>query len=143
MQISPPVPSPPKSGRTPAPPVMSAQLLAPRCVALNWSLIFIAACCGVFVLCVLLRLNGSSSALWARDLGASNEPTGLIAGVPRPTRSDEWLIWTPAALAQLHHLPPMPVKNSALGAGAAPLLMSVPVRHYSMLFRPQFWGFFV
>jgi hypothetical protein len=81
--------------------------------------------------------------MWAKDLGAPDEPTGLIAGVPKPTRSDEWLVWTPAALAQLHHLPPMPVENPALGAGAAPLLMSVPVRHYSMLFRPQFWGFFV
>ena len=143
MQISPPVPGPPKGGITPAPPVMSGQPLAHRCLALNWSSIFIAVCCGLFLICVLLRLNGSSSALWAKVLGTPNEPTGLIAGVPRPTRSDEWLVWTPAALAQLHHLPPMPVENPALGAGAAPLLMSVPVRHYSMLFRPQFWGFFV
>ena len=145
MQISPPVlvPGFPKSGRTSVPPVMSGQSLAHRRLALNWSSIFIAVCCGLFLLCVLLRLNGSSSALWAKDLGTIDEPTGLIAGAPRPTRSDEWLIWTPAALAQLHHQPPMPVENPALGAGVAPLLMSVPVRHYSMLFRPQFWGFFV
>jgi hypothetical protein len=37
----------------------------------------------------------------------------------------------------------MPVENPAFGAGTSPLLMSVPVRHYSMLFRPQLWGFFV
>ncbi len=143
MQISPPLPVPSNGGINTAPPAISSQLLAHHCSALNWSSIFIAVCCGLFLLCVLLRLNGSSSALWAKDLSISDEAAGLIAGVPRPTRSDEWLVWTPAALAQLHHLPPMPVKNPTLGAGAAPLLMSVPVRHYSMLFRPQFWGFFV
>ena len=109
---------------------------------LDASFVFIAACCGLFLLCVALRLNGSSSAFWANDL-QSSEPTGLIAGTPRLTRSDEWMFWTPAALAQLHHMPPMPIKNPALGAGVAPLLMSVPVHHYSMFFRPQFWGFFV
>ncbi len=140
MQIS--LPMPPKRDVIPAPPVTSCRSLAHRRLVLNWSAIFIAVCGGLFLICVLLRLNGSSSAVWARDLGGPSEPTGLIAGEPRPTRSDEWLVWTPAALAQLHHLPPMPVENPAIGAGAAPLLMSVPVRHYSMLFRPQFWGFF-
>lgn len=67
----------------------------------------------------------------------------MIVGTPRLTRSDEWLVWTPAALAQLNHNPPMPIENPALGAGTSPLLMSLPVRHYSMLFRPQLWGFFV
>lgn len=143
MQISPPAPSPPKRGIILAPAVMGGQPLAQRRLALNWSFIFIAVCGGLFLLCVLLGLNGSSSAYWSKDLGKPDEPTGLIAGVPRPSRSDEWLVWTPAALAQLHHLPPMPVENPTLGAGAAPLLMSVPVRHYAMLFRPQFWGFFV
>jgi hypothetical protein len=143
MQISPPVPGPPKSGARPAPPpVLSGHPLGHR-LAPDWSSIFIAVCGVLFLLCVLLRLNGSSSALWAKDLGTAGEPTGLIAGTPRPTRSDEWLIWTPAALAQLHHVPPMPVENPTLGAGAAPFVMSMPIRHYSMLFRPQFWGFFV
>jgi hypothetical protein len=141
MEISLPDPPSREVIRTLA--VTSRPALANPRPALNWSSIFIALCCGLFLICVLLRLNGSSSAFWANDLGASDEPTGLIAGGPRLTRSDEWLVWTPAALAQLHHLPPMPVENPALGAGTAPLLMSVPVRHYSMLFRPQFWGFFV
>lgn len=141
MQLSPP-PISRYRGRTSAPPVTPGPSFADRCSAVNWSSIFIAVCCGVFLLCVLFRLNGSSSALWAKDLGPGEEVTGLIAGAPRPTRSDEWLLWTPLMLAQLHHEPPMPVKNSTLGAGAAPLLMSMPVRHYSMLFRPQFWGFF-
>jgi hypothetical protein len=117
---------------------------AAGCPALvDLSFIFIAVCCGLFSLCVSLKLNGSSSAFWAEDLQANEEATGLILGRPKMTRSDEWMVWTPAALAQLHHVPSMPIENSALGAGASPLLMSVPVRHYSMFFRPQFWGFFL
>jgi hypothetical protein len=143
MQISPPAPILLKGGTISTPALIDEQPLAQRRLAPNWSSVFIAVSCGLFLLCVLLNLNGSSTAYWAKDLGKPDEPTGLIAGVPRPSRSDEWLVWTPAALAQLHHLPPMPVKNPALGAGTTPLLMSVPVRHYSMLFRPQFWGFFV
>ena len=110
---------------------------------LSWSFILFAVCCSLFLFCVLFRLNGSSSAFWAKHLQSPNEMTGLLAGSPRVTRADEWMIWTPATLAQLHHQPPMPTRNPSLGAGATPLLMSVPVRHYSMLFRPQFWGFFM
>jgi hypothetical protein len=105
--------------------------------------IFPAICCVLFLLCVALRLNGSSSAFWYFDLHALEEAKGLIAGSPKPTRSDEWMVWTPAILAQLHHQPSMPMENPSLGAGVSPLLMSVPVRHYSMLFRPQLWGFFL
>ena len=105
--------------------------------------IFIALCCALFAGSVSLRLNGSSSAFWTRALNAPEEPTGLLVGKPRATRSDEWLFWTPAVLSQLKQQPAMPVENLALGAGASPLLMSLPVRHYTMLFRPQLWGFFV
>ncbi len=96
----------------------------------------------LFVVLVALRINGSSSSFWYYDLHELNEAKGVIMGSPKPTRSDEWMIWTPAILAQLNHRPPMPVENPSLGAEKAPLLMSVPVRHYTMFFRPQLWGFF-
>lgn len=96
----------------------------------------------LFILLVALRINGSSSSFWYYDLHELNEARGVILGSPKPTRSDEWMVWTPAILAQLKHQPPMPVENPSLGAGKAPLLMSVPVRHYTMLFRSQLWGFF-
>src|SRR5258708_335754 len=123
-----------KSDALPACPIKSQarpaeKPLQPARVATDWSFIFIAVCCSLFLICVFLRLNGSSAAFWARALPAPDEPTGLIAGDARLTRSDEWLVWTPAALAQLHHIPPMPIENPALGAGASPLLMSLPVRH--------------
>ena len=104
--------------------------------------LFVLGCALLFLVCVALRINGSSTSFWYYDLKQRHEIKGLIVGTPKPTRSDEWMIWTPAILAQLHHNPPMPVVNESLGAGVSPLLMSVPARHYSMLFRPQLWGFF-
>jgi hypothetical protein len=96
----------------------------------------------LFVLLVTFRMNGSSSTFWYYDLHELEEAKGALIGSPKPTRSDEWMVWTPALLAQLHHRPAMPVENPSLGAGTSSLLMSLPVRHYTMLFRPQFWGFF-
>ena len=104
--------------------------------------LFVLGCALLFLVCVALRINGSSTSFWYYDLKQRHEIKGLIAGMPKPTRSDEWMIWTPAILAQLHYDPPMPIVNESLGAGVSPLLMSVPARHYSMLFRPQLWGFF-
>ena len=95
-----------------------------------------------FIVLVALRINGSSSSFWYADLHGLSEAKGVILGSPKPTRSDEWMVWTPAILSQLKHQPPMPVENLSLGYGKAPLLMNVPVRHYTALFRPQLWGFF-
>ncbi len=67
---------------------------------------------------------------------------GLIFGTPRPIRSDEWLVETPFILSQCNQHPAFPLKNESLGAGNTPLLMNLPVRHFSAIFRPQFWGFF-
>jgi hypothetical protein len=58
-------------------------------------------------------------------------------------RFDEWGVWTPAMLSQANQTPPFPIENTSLGSNRAPLLMSVPVSYYTILFRPQLWGFFV
>ncbi len=70
-----------------------------------------------------------------------SEP-GLIFGIPQGVRSDEWLVETPFILSQCSQHPAFPLKNESLGAGNTPLLMNLPVRHFSTIFRPQFWGFF-
>ena len=67
---------------------------------------------------------------------------GLLLGVPKHIRGDEWYVWTPAILSQARQPQPFPVSNPSLGPGVTPLLMSVPARHYTMLFRPQLWGYF-
>ncbi len=107
--------------------------------ARRWLLLCLAG----FILCTALDLNGSSTPFWSKIL---NDPATFHTRLlfkPRRDRSDEWLVWTPSILAQANHQPPYPVENPAVGAGESPLIMSLPARHYSMLFRPQLWGFFL
>ena len=97
----------------------------------------------VFWVCVLLKLNGSSVAIWTELLNEPKPPPSLLLFVPKGVRADEWHGWTPAALSQSRQTPRFPVENLTLGGGRAPLLMSVPVAYYTTLFRPQLWGFFL
>jgi hypothetical protein len=97
----------------------------------------------IFCLCVSLKLNGSSLGVWQTILREPGPPPGLLLFKPRWIRSDEWDVTTPSMLSQARQLPPFPIENPSLGAGRAPLLMSVPVAYYTTLFRPQLWGFFI
>ena len=88
-------------------------------------------------------MHGASIALWRDVLNDKSGPSGILFSTPKTIRTDEWLAWTPAVVAQAHHDPPFPVENANLGAGKTPLLVNLPARHYSMFFRPQLWGFFL
>jgi hypothetical protein len=102
---------------------------------------FLLACVGLFLVAFALELNGSSSFVWRELLNDKADGGGLILGQPRLSRSDEWLAWTPALLWQCEH--GFPSENPSLGAGKAPFLYSLPVRHYTMWARPQLYGFFL
>src|SRR5215470_12292097 len=63
---------------------------------------------------------------------------------PRAVRSDEWLVTTPLALAQLAHSPRFPVVNTNIGDGQNMLINpAIPVWHPSLLARPITWGYFL
>src|SRR5438270_958102 len=96
-----------------------------------------------FCLCVALKLNGSSVGMWEQELSERKASKGLLLFEPQPIRTDEWLVWTPAALSQARQMPQFPVENPNLGAGRAPLLLNLPVAYYTTWFRPQLWGFFI
>ena len=81
--------------------------------------------------------------MWRNLLQEPGLPRGLIFSAPKRIRVDEWAIWTPAMLSQARQVPAFPIENPNLGAGRAPLLMSVPVAYYTTVFRPQLWGFFL
>jgi len=104
----------------------------------RWPLVIV-----LFGFCVLLKLNGSSVGFWSRILHEPEAQSGLVLFTPKLVRLDEWHAWTPSALSQARQKPPFPIENPSLGAGRAPLLMSVPVAYYTTFFRPQFWGFFL
>jgi len=87
-------------------------------------------------------INGSSVGRWANVFGDTSARTNIL-GTAKAIRSDEWAIQTPAILSQCNTSPRFPTENYSLGASKAPLLMSVPVKHFSTFLRPQFWLFFV
>ncbi|HEY2102576.1 MAG TPA: hypothetical protein VGH08_04915, partial [Chthoniobacterales bacterium] len=65
---------------------------------------------------------------------------GLIVGTPKDIRSDEWVGETPWIFSQAAR--DFSVENPGVGEGVMPLLNNLPVRHWTMLFRPQMWAFF-
>ena len=97
----------------------------------------------LFGLGVGLKLNGSSIGMWQKILREPGPPPGLLLFEPQLIRIDEWNVTTPSMLSQARQSPAFPIENPSLGAGRAPLLMSVPVAYYTTLFRPQLWGFFL
>ncbi|MGI8430871.1 MAG: DUF7657 domain-containing protein [Chthoniobacterales bacterium] len=87
-------------------------------------------------------LNGSSSALWQLMSAHESPAAGVLLGEPQHIRSDEWLVHTPWLASQYYQEPSLPVVNPDVGEGRAPLITSLPVRHWSIIFRPQYLGFF-
>src|SRR2546421_2698995 len=97
----------------------------------------------LFCTSVALKLNGSSVGMWEEELSRQDASKGLFLFKPQPLRTDEWLVWTPAALSQARQTPRFPLENPNLGPGHAPLLLNLPVAYYTTWFRPQLWGFFI
>ncbi len=95
-----------------------------------------------FVVACVFKLNGSSTGLWRLLSDRKSSDQSLVAGTPREIRSDEWMVQTPWMLSQLAAEPSLPLTNANVGDGPAPLLTNLPARHWSMIFRPQMWGFF-
>ena len=58
-------------------------------------------------------------------------------------RGDEWAYHTPAILHQIYRATPFESETTPLGPDHTSLFSNVPVRHFTTMFRPQFWGFFV
>ena len=118
--------------------------LPPLSPPARWVFIVLAS---LFVLAVAFRLNGSSCGMYRNqhwhDIRTADSPSGLLLSAPKLNRADEWQVWTPAILSQARQQPvAFPTTNPALGPGHTPLLMSLPVRHYTTILRPQFWGYF-
>lgn len=91
----------------------------------------------IFILVVILKLSGSSIGMWDVYVpDASSADNGVLLGVNRPIRSDEWCIFTPMALSQYHS--GFNVKNSILRGGETDVFMiyGQPVRDWSIIFRP-------
>lgn len=89
----------------------------------------------ILVLCLIFQISGSSIGAWENVLGY-NTDKGLLAGISRPIRSDEWAVSTPMALAQEANN--YQYRNSNLRGGASSDMFIVygqPVKDISIIFR--------
>lgn len=94
----------------------------------------------LFVLCVGLKLNGSSIAMWSQYINTGEQVNnGLVFGVPRAIRSDEWALYTPMALSQYYNLPKsFPYFSDIVRATSTDvfLVYGQPVKDIAIIFRP-------
>src|SRR5205814_4393220 len=96
-----------------------------------------------YLLGSVAKLNGSATGLWRIYADREAPNADLVVGTPKGIRSDEWVGETPWILSQAARQPRFPLANPGVGEHAMPLLNNLPVQHWSMLFRPQMWGFFI
>jgi hypothetical protein len=104
----------------------------------NATLVFLTS---VYLLAGAAKLNGSATALWRIYADGQAPNVGLLLGTPKDIRSDEWVGVTPWIFSQAARR--FAVENPGVGDGVMPLLNNLPARHWTMLFRPQMWLFFV
>jgi hypothetical protein len=105
---------------------------------------------GVCIIAVLLFLVGvagkfhfSSIGMWNTYLDRHEEVPGLLAGTPKFIRSDEWQLGVPWLLSQYNSQPKWSSRNPSVGAETSALLVGLPTKHWSAIFRPAHWGFFL
>lgn len=99
-------------------------------------------CLILFVFCVLLEVSGSSIGMWNTYVGGSDG--GILLGVSRPIRTDEWAVSTPMALSQ--YVDPQGAFSyySSVVRGTATdvfLEYGQPVKDLAVIFRPFHWGY--
>ncbi len=104
-------------------------------------LIFFCVLAVLLALGTVFRLHGSSIGMWNRQFPDRSPNAGVLLGTPKLVRVDEWAFTTPAFVSQARSRPPFAPVNARWGPAKAPLIMNMPVRHWSMLARPQYWGF--
>lgn len=99
----------------------------------------------VFVLlfiCVCLEINGSSIGMWNEYFGEVDE--GLLFGVSRGIRSDEWACSTPMALSQYEDAwGEFSYFSHVVRGGLTDVFLEYgqPVKDLAVIFRPFHWGY--
>src|ERR1041384_3383680 len=87
-------------------------------------------------------LNGSSSGQVLAWSDGAAPSCGVVLGKTKFVRSDEWIMHTPWLLSQAKQLHPFSSRNPSVGGKHSPLVCNLPVAHWSLFFRPEFWPFF-
>lgn len=104
------------------------------------ALIFPSLVGAFVVLMTFFQISGSSIGVYDSFLGIEKDTT--LIGEPRTVRSDEWVVTTPFIASQVQNN--FPAYSPEIGQGQdMSLVVDVPYRDWSMLFKPQNWSFFV
>ena len=94
-------------------------------------------CLLVFVIVMtILNVSGSSVGVYGVSAGQTPEESGLITGVVRPIRSDEWLVRTPWLMSQIRNGLPTETE-SGFGPIDAGVVGDIPTRSLDLLVRPH------
>ncbi|WIB59076.1 hypothetical protein DEJ13_11480 [Curtobacterium sp. MCLR17_007] len=110
----------------------------PRVWVVVWFPVFVVVVLGVLT---VLGISGSSTGNYWGFFGQGADPN-LLAGSPRPIRSDEWLVQSSWIVSQVQQ--GFPVVNHTLPGGMdATIQNDLPSWDWSTLFRPHVWGFLV
>ncbi len=107
-----------------------------------WEKRFLFLLLTMFAIAVAFNLNGSSIGMWNRYVPNSRAIAPLV-GDARAIRSDEWAVFTPMTLAQVHARPSFPYFNDLPRAMPTDMfsVYAQPVRHPLLVFRPFLAGF--
>lgn len=94
---------------------------------------------GLFLLCVIGGISGSSIGLASQFTGTQD--TGILFGISRPIRSDEWAVLTPFTLSQ--YQTGFSYTSGLLRAAATDIttVYALPVMDISMVFHPFMLGY--
>ncbi|MFO0415647.1 MAG: hypothetical protein ACK5Y6_00025 [Pseudomonadota bacterium] len=109
----------------------------------QWRIVIALAMVVLFVIGLVGKIHFSSIGMWNEYLDKRERPAGLLAGNPQPIRSDEWFLGVPWLLSQVNSNPSLPTNNPAVGPDTAALAVGLPTRHWTGLFRPAHWGFYL
>jgi hypothetical protein len=108
------------------------------------SLCFMITLVFMFIILVVSKTHYSSIAMWDKIVpgyDAGKTSSKVLFGSPKFIRMDEWRLGTPFILSQ--EAKNYPTENYSFGPGKTPVLMGLPARHFSIFFKPQYWGFFM
>lgn len=102
---------------------------------------FLISIC-IFAFLVILHVSGSSMGYWSMILGEGK--SGLLAGVSRGVRSDEWGTLTPLCFGQEYnqlgaYSRYTMSQNGVLADGL--IVYGQPAWEFLTLFRPFYWGY--
>lgn len=96
-----------------------------------------------FIALVALQVSGSSIALWDATLNGvgPGDLEGVLFGIPRSIRGDEFLVFTPMSFSQVH-TGYNPISDIMRGVPTdVTMVYAQPCWAIATLFRPFLWGY--